>query len=198
MDGSTSDGGAGVHFADATPPRAGSYLQRYAYPDWFAAHQARVGGPGDRGQRQDDVQMMRIKIPQGILSGEQLDALVDAVADSGLCAVVVYPNNDPGSDAIIGEYEAKMGSLTTGMILRFDGPNVVVDIGRGQAMGLVGESGSGKSMTGYSILGLIDPPGRIVAGSIRLDGAELTNSMTSRCRSATPGSAAAAPRAFAR
>jgi peptide/nickel transport system ATP-binding protein len=30
---------------------------------------------------------------------------------------------------------------------------------KGEVMGLVGESGSGKSMTGYSIMGLIDPPG---------------------------------------
>ena len=36
---------------------------------------------------------------------------------------------------------------------------------RGEVLGLVGESGSGKSMTGYSIMGLIDPPGRIVDGS---------------------------------
>ena len=45
---------------------------------------------------------------------------------------------------------------------------------RGQVLGLVGESGSGKSMTGYSLMGLIDPPGRIVDGSIMLDGIELT------------------------
>ena len=45
---------------------------------------------------------------------------------------------------------------------------------KGEVMGLVGESGSGKSMTGYSILGLIDAPGRIVAGSIKLDGVEIT------------------------
>jgi peptide/nickel transport system ATP-binding protein len=44
---------------------------------------------------------------------------------------------------------------------------------RGEVVGLVGESGSGKSMTGYSIMGLIDPPGRIVDGSIRLNGVEL-------------------------
>src|SRR5437763_4999401 len=43
----------------------------------------------------------------------------------------------------------------------------------GEVLGLVGESGSGKTVTGWSILGLLDPPGRIVAGSIRLDGAEL-------------------------
>ena len=44
---------------------------------------------------------------------------------------------------------------------------------RGQIMGLVGESGSGKSMTGYSIMGLIDPPGRVVGGRILLDGTDL-------------------------
>lgn len=45
----------------------------------------------------------------------------------------------------------------------------------GQIMGLVGESGSGKSMTGYSIMGLIDSPGRVVDGSILLQGRELRN-----------------------
>jgi peptide/nickel transport system ATP-binding protein len=43
----------------------------------------------------------------------------------------------------------------------------------GEILGLVGESGSGKSVTGFSILGLVDPPGRIVAGSVRLEGEEL-------------------------
>jgi len=44
---------------------------------------------------------------------------------------------------------------------------------RGEVLGLVGESGSGKSMTGYSLMGLIDPPGRIVDGRIELDGMDL-------------------------
>jgi peptide/nickel transport system ATP-binding protein len=44
---------------------------------------------------------------------------------------------------------------------------------RGQVLGLVGESGSGKSVTGFSIMGLVDPPGRIVGGSVRFDGREL-------------------------
>ncbi len=44
---------------------------------------------------------------------------------------------------------------------------------RGEILGLVGESGSGKSVTGFSLLGLIDPPGRIAGGSIRLNGQEL-------------------------
>src|SRR3954469_9155302 len=44
---------------------------------------------------------------------------------------------------------------------------------RGEVLGLVGESGSGKSVTGLAIRGLIDEPGRIVRGSIALDGEEL-------------------------
>ena len=51
--------------------------------------------------------------------------------------------------------------------------DVSFSVGRGQILGLVGESGSGKSMTGYSIMGLIDPPGHVVGGSIRLNGQEL-------------------------
>ena len=43
----------------------------------------------------------------------------------------------------------------------------------GEIIGLVGESGSGKSVTGFSILGLVDPPGKIVGGSVRLQGREL-------------------------
>ena len=43
----------------------------------------------------------------------------------------------------------------------------------GEILGLVGESGSGKTVTGFSLLGLVDQPGRIVSGSIRLDGTEL-------------------------
>ena len=42
------------------------------------------------------------------------------------------------------------------------------ELARGEVLGLVGESGSGKSVTGFSILGLVDPPGRIAAGSIVL------------------------------
>ncbi len=48
--------------------------------------------------------------------------------------------------------------------------DVSFTVGRGEIMGLVGESGSGKSMTGYSIMGLVDAPGRVVGGRIELTG----------------------------
>ncbi len=50
---------------------------------------------------------------------------------------------------------------------------VSFSIAPGEVLGLVGESGSGKSITGFSIIGLIDEPGRIVEGSIKLEGREL-------------------------
>jgi peptide/nickel transport system ATP-binding protein len=57
------------------------------------------------------------------------------------------------------------------------------DVAPGEILGLVGESGSGKTVTGFSILGLIDPPGRIVEGSsIRLGGEELTTASPERLR----------------
>ena len=46
-------------------------------------------------------------------------------------------------------------------------------VGRGEVMGLVGESGSGKSVTGFSILGLVDPPGRVVAGQVLFGGRDI-------------------------
>jgi peptide/nickel transport system ATP-binding protein len=59
----------------------------------------------------------------------------------------------------------------SGVVKSVDG--ISFDVHRGTVMGLVGESGSGKSVTGFSIMGLIDPPGRIVEGSIKLNGREL-------------------------
>jgi oligopeptide/dipeptide ABC transporter ATP-binding protein len=46
-------------------------------------------------------------------------------------------------------------------------------LGRGQVLGLVGESGSGKSVTGFSILGLVDPPGRVTSGQVLFKGQDL-------------------------
>ena len=49
------------------------------------------------------------------------------------------------------------------------------DLDRGRTLGIVGESGSGKSVTAYSILQILADTGRIVSGSIQLDGQELVN-----------------------
>ncbi len=51
--------------------------------------------------------------------------------------------------------------------------DVSFSVERGQVLGLVGESGSGKSVTGFSIIGLIDPPGRLAGGSILYQGKDL-------------------------
>lgn len=48
--------------------------------------------------------------------------------------VIMQRVREAEKDAIIADYSDKVGTLVTGMILRFDGPNVVVDIGRGQAI----------------------------------------------------------------
>src|SRR5690606_1812409 len=48
--------------------------------------------------------------------------------------------------------------------------DVSFQIAKGEILGVVGESGAGKSLTGTSIIGLLEPPGRIAAGEILLDG----------------------------
>ena len=59
-----------------------------------------------------------------------------------------------------------------GIVKSVDG--ISFSLKRGEVMGLVGESGSGKSITGFSLIGLIDRPGRIEQGSsIRFGGREL-------------------------
>jgi peptide/nickel transport system ATP-binding protein len=50
---------------------------------------------------------------------------------------------------------------------------VSFSVGRGRVLGLVGESGSGKSVTGFSIMGLVDPPGRIVGGKVLFKGRDI-------------------------
>ncbi len=52
---------------------------------------------------------------------------------------------------------------------------VSFDIAEGEVLGMVGESGAGKSITGAAIIGLIEPPGRIAGGEIRLRGERVDN-----------------------
>ena len=58
-----------------------------------------------------------------------------------------------------------------GVVKAVDG--VSFSVSAGEVLGLVGESGCGKSITGFSILRLVDAPGRIVGGNIRFQGRDL-------------------------
>ncbi len=66
------------------------------------------------------------------------------------------------------EFPTRRGTLTA-----LDG--ISLSIAPGEVLGVVGESGAGKSLTGLSIIGLLEPPGRIAAGEIRLEGRRIDN-----------------------
>ena len=60
-----------------------------------------------------------------------------------------------------------------GNLLALD--DISFDIAPGEILGVVGESGAGKSLTGAAIIGLLDPPGRIAAGEVLLEGRRIDN-----------------------
>jgi peptide/nickel transport system ATP-binding protein len=68
------------------------------------------------------------------------------------------------------------------------GPLIALDglsfnIAPGEVLGVVGESGAGKTLTGLAVIGLLDPPGHIAGGEIRLDGERIDNLPPARMRS---------------
>ena len=67
-----------------------------------------------------------------------------------------------------------------GIVRSVDG--VSFSLAEGELLGLVGESGCGKSITALSIMRLIYPPGKLVAGSVRFKGEELTTVSSERMR----------------
>ena len=58
-----------------------------------------------------------------------------------------------------------------GEVKAVDGVSFQLD--HGKVLGIVGESGSGNSVTAYSIMQILAPTGKIVGGSVKLDGQEL-------------------------
>ena len=67
-----------------------------------------------------------------------------------------------------------------GTVKAVDG--VSLEVASGEVLGLVGESGCGKTITGFSIIGLVDPPGRIVSGAVRFKGEDLAKAGAERMR----------------
>jgi peptide/nickel transport system ATP-binding protein len=77
----------------------------------------------------------------------------------------------------MAEFALKVEHLTT-VFETHSGPVVAVDdvsfeVREGETLGLVGESGSGKSVTAYSIIRLLQPPGRVTSGRILFQGRDL-------------------------
>ncbi|HUG46610.1 MAG TPA: ABC transporter ATP-binding protein [Sphingomicrobium sp.] len=70
--------------------------------------------------------------------------------------------------------------LRGGVVRAVDSVNFEVE--RGQTIGIVGESGSGKSVTCYSVMRLIHPPGRIMGGRVLFNGEDLLSLPESRMR----------------
>ena len=66
------------------------------------------------------------------------------------------------------EFNTRRGTLVAVDDLSFE-------IAPGEVLGVVGESGAGKSITGSAIIGLLEPPGRIAAGEIVLEGRRIDN-----------------------
>jgi len=84
-------------------------------------------------------------------------------------AVSVHP---PQDDVLLDIRDLRTYFHTQdGVVRAVDGVNFSVQ--RGEIVGLVGESGCGKSVTSYSVLRLIAPPGRIESGQIWFDGMNL-------------------------
>ena len=84
------------------------------------------------------------------------------------------PSHAPRGDALLQVRNLRVEFPTRrGTLVALD--DISFDIHPGEVLGVVGESGAGKSMTGAAIIGLLEPPGRIAGGEIRLAGRRIDN-----------------------
>jgi peptide/nickel transport system ATP-binding protein len=92
----------------------------------------------------------------------------------------------PLAQAAMRDAVLRIQGLTThflakqGAVRAVDG--VDLEVARGEIVGLVGESGSGKTMVALSVLGLVDAPGKIVAGKVVFEGEDLVSLTQSQLR----------------
>jgi peptide/nickel transport system ATP-binding protein len=85
------------------------------------------------------------------------------------------------SQPILRVRDLKLHYFTSkGAVRALDG--ISFDLYPGETLGLVGESGCGKTTTGLALLGMPSPPGRIVGGSIVIDGTEIIGLSDRRLR----------------
>jgi peptide/nickel transport system ATP-binding protein len=77
---------------------------------------------------------------------------------------------------LVVEFPSRHGTLRA-----LDG--ISFEISPGEILGVVGESGAGKSLTGASIIGLLEPPGRVASGEIILKGQRIDNLSNDQMRS---------------
>ena len=77
---------------------------------------------------------------------------------------------------LVVEFPSRHGTLRA-----LDG--ISFEIAPGEILGVVGESGAGKSLTGASIIGLLEPPGRVASGEIILQGQRIDNLSNDQIRS---------------
>ncbi|QHC60912.1 ATP-binding cassette domain-containing protein [Rathayibacter sp. VKM Ac-2760] len=114
--------------------------------------------------------------------GVLANGMRDALEDRGLAAPrrrrAIAAPEVPAATPLADDVVLSVRGLRVGYPDGQGGDTVVVDgvdleVRRGEVLGLVGESGSGKSQTSFAVLGLLPSGGRVLAGSIRLDGKEL-------------------------
>ncbi|HVJ24328.1 MAG TPA: ABC transporter ATP-binding protein [Burkholderiales bacterium] len=76
---------------------------------------------------------------------------------------------------LTAQFPTRRGTLTAVDSISFS-------IEPGEVLGVVGESGAGKSITGMAVIGLLEPPGRIAGGEVRLEGERIDNLPHDRLR----------------
>ena len=88
---------------------------------------------------------------------------IDIVSNSNIA------DGDMNNEILLSVRDLKVSFFTpAGEVKAVDG--ISYEIHRGEVIGIVGESGSGKSVEAYAIMGLLQSPGRVVGGSILLEG----------------------------